>query len=197
MGEKKKIIGLTGTFSSGKTTLAAILSGKGAKVIDADDIAHWLIDNDKSIKSALVKKFGESILERESINRVKLREIIFSKDKNIKWLNKITHPLIITEIENAIKSAVNAVIVVDAPLLIETGFDKNMDMVVVIHSDSAKQIERAAKRGFTEKEAVRIINSQLTASEKIKKADFVIENNGTKGKIKKGAEELWIRIQNL
>ena len=198
MGKKKKIVvGITGGLACGKTTAAGMLAGKGAFVIDADKIAHRLLKEDARVKKRIINAFGRHILKDKEIDRVKLRREIFADKRKLERLNRIMHPLIVERIEEEIARHRGGVLVIDAPLLLEAGTTKLVDIVVLVEAGVEERIERAAKRGISESEAKRIIKHQMPFDEKFKLADFVINNKGHIKNAKEGVGKLWKRIQEL
>ena len=183
------ILGITGSIGSGKTTAARIFSKYHYNGIDADEIGHSLMNN-KKLKNKLIKNFGNEILSRnKSIDRKKLGNIVFSDNKKLKKLNSIIHPLIINEIKSQIKKIQkkywdDSKIIIDAPLLIETNLKNYVDKVIVVKADKNKIIMRLNKK-FPREKIERILKAQMPLENKLKYADFVIENNGGKKELEK------------
>ena len=188
---KKKIIGITGSLATGKTLATDIFVSLGAERIDADRIAHSLLEEDEEVKAELIKAFGEGILSGGEIDRKKLRETVFLDKEKLKKLSEVTHPVIIERIKKEVASSPKEVVVIDAPLLIEAGLHDYVDIVVVISSSEETQIKRALERGLTEEEARRIIKNQMPLDEKKKFADYVIDNDEEKEKVKEGVKKIW------
>lgn len=178
------IIGITGSIGSGKTTAAKIFSKHHFTKIDADEIAHEILKIPK-VKNKILKEFEEAILnERNDIDRKKLGIAIFNDANKLKKLNSITHPIIISEIRNQIKKiknecGKNAKIIVDAPLLLETKARHLVDNIVVVKADR-KSIFKRLKGKYTKEHIENILKRQMPLEEKIKNADFVIDNNKDK-----------------
>jgi len=191
-GKGKIILGLTGSFGSGKSTVAGFLRSYGAKVIDADEIAHSLIKPGSKIYQRIVNAFGRGILRgNKAINREKLAGIVFSNKRLLKRLNVIVHPEVIRVMRQKIKASSASVIVLDAPLLIEAGMAKIVDKLIVVTITGKKQIERAFKKtGLQRKDILKRIRAQIPLRNKIRVADFVIDNNGTIKKTKKQIGEI-------
>lgn len=197
------IIGLTGGVASGKSLVSEIWRKEGAYIIDADKIARDLVKPYSVSWNKIVNVFGIEIVQEDgNINRKKLASIIFSDPEKREDLNKILHPLIKEEIQKRIdeirKKNPQAIVVIDAPLLIERGEYHEVDKVVVITSNENNQIERIKLRnGLQKEEAKKIIESQLPLSEKLKVADFVINNDGSIEDVKKKAIEIFKEIKDL
>jgi len=195
--EKKRVVGITGGLATGKTTVANMLSAKGATKIDADRIGHRILEEDAGVKDRLVGLFGEKILTGSNIDRVKLRKEVFFDAEQMKKLNDILHPGIIASIREEINCFKGGTLLIDAPLLIEAGMREDVDIVVVITADYETQIKRARERGFTEDEAKRVIAAQMPLSKKRRFADYIIDNDGNLKKTKEGVEKLWHKMKNL
>ncbi|MEK7773786.1 MAG: dephospho-CoA kinase, partial [Deltaproteobacteria bacterium] len=179
------VVGLTGGIACGKSLVSGELRRLGAHIVDADVISREITAKGSPVYDEIVRGFGRGVVRPDgSIDRKALGAIVFSDREKLLKLNAVTHPAIIKtaseKIERIKKSHPGAVIVVDAPLLIETGMHRAMDRVVVVYADEEKLIERMKKRdGLDEREAKERLSHQMPIKEKIKYADYLIENNGT------------------
>jgi dephospho-CoA kinase len=193
---KPLIIGLTGSFGSGKSTLAEIFRSYGAEVLDADKIAHKLIQPGMRVYRRLIKAFGKEILKQnKQIDRQHLAELAFSRKKLLAKLNRLTHPEIIKVIKKKLKASGAKVVVLDAPLLIEAGLRDMVDKLIVVGIDRAKQLERLLRKtSLSRKDILTRLNSQLPLAKKITLADFVIDNSGTVSQTKKQTAEIWRKL---
>ncbi|MBI2655076.1 dephospho-CoA kinase [Candidatus Woesearchaeota archaeon] len=195
------IIGITGSIGSGKTAAAKIFSKYHYIRIDADEVGHSLMKENKELKNKLIKNFGNKILGKNgNIDRKKLGGIIFNDKNKLKKLNSIMHPLIINEIKNKIKNiqtkcGLNAKIIIDAPLLIETNLKDYVDKIIVIKSDKKNIIKRLNKK-FPKKIIERILKAQMPLEEKLKYADFVVENNRDLKNLEKQVKEIINYLKN-
>lgn len=177
------IVGLTGGYASGKSTVTRMFEELGATIIDADILARKVVEQAKPAWSEIVSHFGEGILlENREIDRKALGEIIFSDEKAREKLNEIVHPKVLDEelksIEETGKRTPDAVVVLSVPLLIESGHYRHCNRIVVVTVDEKIHIQRLMKRdGFNRDEAIRRISTQMPLSEKVKYADFVIDNS--------------------
>ncbi|MBW2989832.1 dephospho-CoA kinase [Candidatus Woesearchaeota archaeon] len=188
------IIGITGVFSSGKTTVSSIFSKHGYKAIDADKVGHKLLDK-KQIKDKIIKEFGSSILSGRKISRRKLKDIVFYDHDKLIRLNRIIHPQIIKEIMSLIRKDKGKNVIVDGALLIEAGCLSLFDKLIVVRISRKEQLKRALKKGkYTGKEINSIIRSQLSQKEKLKYADHIIGNSGSLDDTKKAVKEVLSKL---
>ncbi|MFA6078808.1 MAG: dephospho-CoA kinase [Candidatus Omnitrophota bacterium] len=191
------VIGLTGGFCTGKSCAADVFKSLGAKVLDADSIAHQSLKKGAAGYKKIVKAFDRGILDRRGeIDRKKLAEIVFNEKKALKKLERIIHPGVIRSIKRAIREArKNDIIVIDAPLLIEAGLEKLADKLVVVKASQKNQIIRSNRKYRTKKEeCLTRIRCQIPLKDKIKMADFVIDNDGTKKDTKEQIMEIWRKV---
>jgi len=195
------IVGLTGGVASGKTTVSRILKEEGAYVIDADRIARELVRPHTPAWKELVKAFGKEILREDgSIHRRKLADRVFADLKQRKLLNQILHPRIGKEMDRRAKEIgqkdPEAVVVIDAPLLVELGGHHQMDRLIVVTATQAHRIDRLKKRdGIGRVEALRIFSSQMPIKDKVKLADFVIRNEGSFQETRKKTKEVFQELK--
>ena len=179
-----KIIGLTGNSGSGKSTVSKIFSENGGYIIDADKIAHTNIKKGNTAYNEIREAFGEEILsDDKEINRNKLAEIVFSSDEKLSLINKISLKHILKKISDEIDEISKnpkgyKFIVIDAPLLIETGLNQVASEVWVILSDYETKLNRIIKRDKITKNLAKKRLSKQTSQDKLKTyADIIIENN--------------------
>ena len=197
------IVGLTGGVATGKTAVSEVLEEEGAYIIDADQIARELVEPHGPAWNELVRAFGKKILGGdESIDRKKLADMIFVDPNQRKRLNQILHPLITEEINRRTREIgqknPEAIVVIDAPLLIEVGYHRRVDKVMVVVSIRAEQIERLKVRdGINSEEVLRILSSQMPVEEKVTYADFVIRNEGSLAEVRERAKEVFGELKKI
>jgi dephospho-CoA kinase len=184
---KKLILGLTGGIASGKSTVAAMFKSLGARVIDADKISHSLIKPDTRVYRKIVRTFGRKILNKDrTVKRSELGRIVFNDKDRRKKLNRIMHPEIIRIIRKKLNALRKGTVVLEAPLLIESGLTGLVDKLIVVNVSLANQIKRIQRKNpINNKEILKRIKSQMPLEKKVRLADFVIDNNGTKEKTRK------------
>lgn len=193
-------MGVTGSLGTGKTTVAKIFRELGAVVLDADAIAHRLIEPKKTAWRKIKGYFGNSVLNAdETINRRALAEKVFSNKVRLERLCDIIHPLVYKEIGKVLKKIEkansDAAVVLDIPLLLESGGRSVVDKLVVVKSDRNIQIERASKNlGLNRSQILERIKAQMPLKEKVKAADFIIDNSGTLESTEKQVKEIWKRL---
>ena len=197
------IVGLTGGVASGKTTVSEVLREEGATLIDADQIARELVQPQTPAWQELVRAFGNEILDQGgSIHRQKLASLIFSNPRQRSLLNRILHPRIKEEIGRRLKGIretdPQAIVVIDSPLLIETGRHRDMDKVIVVVCTEAQQIERLKRRNqLSEEQARAMLSSQMSLKEKTTMADYVIGNEGTPEETRQKARNVFKELKRI
>jgi dephospho-CoA kinase len=195
------IVGLTGGVASGKTTVSHVLEEEGAYIIDADQMARELVRPHTPAWKEIVRAFGKDILREDgSIHRKKLAEKVFADPGQRKLLNQILHPRIRKEMERRAKAIgqkdPEAVVVIDAPLLVELGEHRKMEKLIVVTSTQTQQIERLRKRdGISREGALRISSSQMPVEDKVKLADFVIRNEGSFQEMREKTREVFQELK--
>ena len=176
----KKVIGITGNSGSGKTTATKILKILcDAEVIDADKVVRELSVPGTKYLDAIKEKFGESVfLEDGTLNRKALAEKIYNSKEDLEVLNGLTFKYVVEEIKFRIEESKSEIIVLDAPLLFESGLDENCTAVIGLTAPFELKVERIVKRdGISEETAYSRINIQAKDEFYLNKADVVIENN--------------------
>lgn len=177
-----KIIGLTGGIASGKSTVSRALRELGAIIIDADEVAHAIIEPGKPAWKDIVEHFGLGVLNPDqTIDREKLGAIVFNDPEKLQVLNQITHPRVGEQFKQIITTLraekSDAVLFMEVPLLYETHMERICDEVWVVWVDEETQIQRLMKRdGLSREDALKRIDAQMSLDEKARRADFVIDN---------------------
>lgn len=187
-------VGLTGSIGCGKSSLSNILKKYDIPIIDADIKGREIYEN-KELLRDIEKNFGSSVINKDgTLNRKNLGKIVFNDDYKLEKLNSLTHPVI----QNMIKDDLNKyekfgkkIAVVDAALLIEAGFMNMLDTLVVVTCSEEVQLQRVVLRdNCSEEDAMGRIKSQMPQDEKVKYAEFVVDNSGTIEHLEKEAEKL-------
>jgi len=175
-----RVIGLTGGIASGKSLVSQTLKVLGMTVIDADQVGHEILAKDDAVKQEVIQAFGTEVLtEGGAVDRVKLGGIIFQDPERRKALERIMHPPIGEELWRRARESRDDV-VLEIPLLIETGVHERVDLVVVVYATRERQLQRLMGRdGIAREEASRRIDTQLPLEEKVAYAHYIINNTGS------------------
>ena len=190
------ILGLTGGIASGKSTVSNIFKKYGIYIVDADKIAKEL-GNRKDVIDEIGEKISKTVINKNgSVDRAKLKEIVFSDKSKLEILNKIYHPKIREEFKKIkLNSSKNDIIIFDVPLLFETGMYTLCDKKILVYVNEDIQIERLiARDGITKELAKKIIDSQMSLDEKKSKSDILIENNDSLEELEKKVEMVYKKI---
>jgi len=176
-------VGLTGGIASGKSTVRALFAALGCHVIDADALVAYLYEPGRAGHTALIETYGREILrEDETIDRAKLADIAFSSPEEAKKLNALIHPLVVQHTNELLdeyeRTHGDGIAVVEATLMIESGGRERYDKLVIVDVKPEIQVERGVARGLAEAEVRRRIANQLASEERLKHADYVIDNSG-------------------
>lgn len=196
--KRLRVIGLTGGIATGKSSVARLFASLGATVIDADEHARRVVQPGSPALKALVEEFGPSILKPDGeLDRARLAECIFSDPEKRRRVDEIMHPHIAASIAQAVEEAVRKsqapVLILDVPLLFESGRTLGLvDETVVVYADRETEKRRLMKRdGVDEAEAERRIDAQWPIEEKVRLADHVIDNSGTWEATRRQVLKLW------
>jgi dephospho-CoA kinase len=190
------IVGLTGSVGTGKSTVTDFFRELGAYIIDWDELAKELVHPRLKAWKEIVEYFGKDLLSEDlTINSQKLAQIVFADKEKLEKLNQIVHPEVFREdekITNEIKNLdPDAVIIKDIPLLFEVAHPIFVDKVVVVAASEQTQLRRSEEKGMSREDAQSRIKSQIPLEEKIKSADFVINNDGPLEETKRQVEEIY------
>jgi len=195
---KAIVLAVTGSLGSGKSSVARILKGLGLAVLDADAIAHDCIKPRKPAYRKIVSLFGKEVLKKDrSIDRSKLGKQVFRDELLLKRLNSIVHPWVIEVIKKEIRKARsrNKPIVLDVPLLVEAGLARLADKIIVVRTNAETQLRRIAKKTKLSRREIKIrIKTQIPLRAKMRLADFIIDNSGTRESTRKQVEKVVRRL---
>lgn len=189
-------VGLTGGIASGKSTVARHFAALGCHVIDADAIVARLYRRGEAGYEALVRHYGAAILRGDGeIDRPKLAAIAMATPESAKTLNTLIHPLVIAEQTRELAALDDGIAVVEATLLIESGGRERYDKLVVVDLDPDMQLARAAARGMDRDDASRRIARQLPREERLRHADYVIDNRGDARALEMATRDVYEKLQ--
>ena len=194
------LIGLTGGIGSGKSTVSALLAAKGAVIIDADAITRELQQPGTDVFAAMVERFGEGIVAADgTLDRAAVADVVFNDADALKALNGIVHPAVGLEIARRLEAErdTDHLVVLDVPLLVETGRD-DLAATVVVDVDPDEAVARLVEhRGMREDDARARMASQVAREDRLAKADLVIDNSGTPTELAARIDELWPQLLAL
>jgi dephospho-CoA kinase len=197
------IAGLTGGIASGKSTVSAYFADAGAHIVDADTIARDVVKRGMPAYDEIISNFGKAILMPDGgIDRKRLGLIIFNAPDKKARLNAIVHPHVFKRINAEIATIANqypqAVIILDVPLLFETGMDRDMAEVIVVFVPESIQLKRLIERdGIDRQAAMARIRSQMPIGEKRKRATIVIDNSGSHSASRRQARDVYKRLKRM
>ena len=194
------LVGLTGGIGSGKSTVSSLLAGHGAVVIDADAITRQLQEPGQPVLAAIVARFGSAVLDGNGrLDRPGLAAIVFNDPEALKALNEIVHPAVGAETARRIAAEhdTDHVVVLDVPLLVETG-RRGLAAVIVVDVPTDVAVERlVAQRGMSEPDARARVAVQASRADRLAKADIVIDNSGDRDALAPRVAEVWEQILAL
>lgn len=193
-------VGLTGGIASGKSTVAKIFARLGARVIDADAVVADLYRPGKAGFAAIVKRYGEDVLRPDGeIDRPKLSSVALATAGSAAELNALIHPLVVAEearmIGDEVSEGVSGIFIVEATLLLESGGRARYDRIIVVDVDPDTQLKRAVARGLGRDEALRRMARQITREERLRLADYVIDNRGSARETERQTREVYAKLE--
>jgi dephospho-CoA kinase len=195
------LIGLTGNIGSGKSTVAQMLSERGATIIDADVLARRAVELGTSAYDQIVGRWSSAVLSADGqLDRAALRRIVFSDHEQLEELNQIVHPEVErlrTRLVDRARKRGDRLVVCDIPLLFERHMTDRFDRIILVDANRALRLERLVKdRGLDETEAMEMIAAQMPAELKRARADFVIDNDGTLTQLERRVQDVWTELMN-
>ena len=189
--KKRLVVGLTGSFGSGKTTVSKILKRLGAKkIIYADQLGHEVF----SPKSGCLKKIRSLFHMKGDISRRKIAAEVFAKPKKRRELEAIVHPYVHHRIMNELKRIKRGIVILEVPLLFEAKFDKICDVTITVSAGRRNMMRRLARLGRSKDEINARLKAQFSEERKMRKADFIIQNKGSKKLLEKKTKFVWQKL---
>ena len=192
------MLGLTGGIGAGKSTVAAMLADRGAVVIDTDEVARAVVEPGGPAYDPVVRRFGPSVLDEHGrIDRSRLADLAFTDDQDRADLNRLVHPAVEAVVRERLAELdrPGRVVVLEVPLLVEAGWARLVDRVVVVDCPEDLAVRRLVDlRGVGEADARRRIAAQTSRESRLAAADVVINNSGTVADLRKRVDEAWDRL---
>jgi dephospho-CoA kinase len=196
-------VGLTGGLASGKTFVGRALADLGCYLIEADKLGHQVMLPGAEAFDAILREFGPAILDVEGrISRRKLSGIVWSNPERLEKLNSLVHPPVQQREEirmaEIARADPNAIVVVEAAILVETGRYKSFDRLIVVTCTAEQQMERALERGsYNKEEILARLSRQLPLAEKLRVADYVIDTSGPKEATLEQVRKVYTALRSL
>ncbi len=190
------LVGLTGNYGMGKSSVLPMFQKLGALTLDTDEIVQLLL-KEKEVLEKIRGLLGEDVLyENGSLNKKKVSNVIFKNDTLRHSLEDILHPLVFERIYLFItkKTCKDKIIVIEVPLLFERGYENNFDKTITVFSQEEKALQRLVKHGIKRRDALQRLKSQLPIEEKMNRSDFIIDNNGTIEETMQQAEKIYEQL---
>lgn len=195
------VIGVTGGVGAGKSTVAGLFRELGAVVLDADAITHELMEPKRLVWRAVVRAFGEGMLnDDQTINRKRLAAVVFEEPERRRQLEAIVHPQVVRRIKQELhrlqRSRRVRAVVLDVPLLVEVGAQRMVDALVVVTAPSAAQRERLQQQhGWSDEEVSKRLTAQWDLSAKVALADYVVDNGDGRTATRTQVKHIWNQLQ--
>ncbi len=194
------VVGLTGNIASGKSTVARLLSERGATIIDADMLARRTVDPGTPAHAAIVQRWGSTVVSADgTIDREALRRIVFKAPDELEALNEIVHPHVRALRDELIEQARergDQIVVCDIPLLFERGLVEEFDRIVLVDAPREVRLERLVReRKLEHADAMDMITAQMPSELKRARANYVIENTSTLQVLSERVEVMWSALQ--
>jgi dephospho-CoA kinase len=193
------LVGLTGGLGAGKSTVARLLTDRGAVVVDADELARRALDPGTHAYRQVVELFGDEVLTADAtIDRDALAGLVFADEEKRRTLESLTHPEVFRLLAETIEAlrGTDAIVVFDAPLIVETGFHEACDLMVVVTASPDVQVERVMRdRDMTEEDARARIAAQIPPERREAVADHLIRNDGDLGELDPQVNALWADLR--
>jgi len=191
---KRLVVGLTGSFGTGKSTVSRILENLGArKMINADQLVHEVFKRHHPIGKRIKSLFHMSGI----LNRKRIAGEVFRNPAKRRRLEALIHPYVRRRMLEELKSIRDGIAILEVPLLFEAGFDRLCDVTVSVLASERTIIRRLAKRGFASEEVKKRLETQLSQSEKKKRSDFFIINSGSKKLLVQKTKSVWKKLRSI
>lgn len=194
------LVGLTGNIASGKSTVAQLLSERGATIVDADILARRAVERGTPAYDKIVQHWGQAVLAPDGLlDRAKLRQIVFHDQAQLEQLNEIVHPEVERQrlaLVSEAKQRGDRIVICDIPLLFERHLVDLFDRVMLVDAPRPVRLERlVSERQLPEADAMAMIAAQMPAALKRARADHVIDNDGTLGELERKVRKVWSALE--
>ncbi len=189
-------VGITGGIGSGKSTITSLFHDLGVPIYNSDERAKWLLSNDVDLMDQIKILFGQESYSNNKLNRAHIANIVFQDNDMLKQLNSIVHPLVKIDFENwLLLQKKEPLVIKEAAILIESGAYKELDVLIVVLADKKTRIKRVINRDNVSKEDVeKRMETQISDSERLKFANFSVDNNTDQSNLKIQVGELYKQL---
>ena len=189
-------VGITGGIGSGKSTITSLFHDLGVPIYNSDERAKWLLSNDVDLIDQIKILFGQESYSNNKLNRAHIANIVFQDNDMLKELNAIVHPLVKIDFENwLLLQKKEPLVIKEAAILIESGAYKELDVLIVVLADKKTRIKRVINRDNVSKEEVeKRMETQISDSERLKFANFSVDNNTDQSNLKMQVGELYKQL---
>ena len=189
-------VGITGGIGSGKSTITSLFHDLGVPIYNSDERAKWLLSNDVDLMDQIKILFGQESYSNNKLNRAHIANIVFQDNDMLKELNAIVHPLVKIDFENwLLLQKKEPLVIKEAAILIESGAYKELDVLIVVLADKKTRIKRVINRDNVSKEDVeKRMETQISDSERLKFANFSVDNNTDQSNLKMQVGELYKKL---
>ena len=189
-------VGITGGIGSGKSTITSLFHDLGVPIYNSDERAKWLLSNDVDLIDQIKILFGQESYSNNKLNRAHIANIVFQDNDMLKQLNAIVHPLVKIDFENwLLLQKKEPLVIKEAAILIESGAYKELDVLIVVLADKKTRIKRVINRDNVSKEDVeKRMETQISDSERLKFANFSVDNNTDQSNLKMQVGELYKQL---
>ncbi|HUF84929.1 MAG TPA: dephospho-CoA kinase [Acidimicrobiia bacterium] len=195
------LVGLTGGIGAGKSTVAELLTSKGAVVVDADEVARAVVEPGQPAFDAVVERFGPGVVAADgTLDRAALAQAAFADDRSREDLEGITHPAINTEFTRRVAEAPpDKVVVLDVPLLVEStkARERPYEAVIVVEAPRDLRLDRLEARGVPRSDAERRMAAQASDADRRAVATFVVDNSGDRDDLTRQVDEVWAELERM
>jgi dephospho-CoA kinase len=193
------LVGLTGGIGAGKSTFAALLAERGARIVDADALGRDALAPGKPAWHGVVSQFGDEILVPGSmeVDRARLAEVVFNDKGKLAALNAIVHPVILAGVADRLEELrdTDEIVVLDAALIVDMGLAKDLDVLIVVVAEEDERYARLLRgRGMTRAQAAARMASQTSEAALLEGADFVVRNDGSLDELAAEADRVWAEL---
>lgn len=186
------MVGLTGNFGVGKSTVASLFKKKGAKVLSADRLAHEVFRKGNPVYLRVRSLFPS---EKGNLNRERIAGIVFRSPRKRRALESLIHPYVFRRIQEQVGRTRKRVVIVEVPLLFETGFDRGCDRTIVVRSEPSEIFRRLSRRGYSGPEIRARWRAQRPLGDKTRRSDYLIDNSDGLRETRRQVEKIWKELQ--